>query len=116
MTHREFRVFSQTDDKDEISRIGEVACREFNFDRFVNVEAVSASNLRKQFSDEDFLAYITQQTLNGLTCFGNESTIKECQVNSNFNVDTPLFELEVECLCKYIFYFIGLSKIDQNFH
>ena len=61
MTHREFRVFSQTDDKDEISRIGEVACREFNFDRFVNVEAVSASNLRKQFSDEDFLAYITYQ-------------------------------------------------------
>jgi hypothetical protein len=110
MTHREFRVFSQTDDKDQITRIGEVACKEFNFDRFVNVEAVSASNLKNQYSADDFIAYVTQQSLNGLNCFGNESTIKECQVNSNFNIDTPLFELEVECLCKYILCLINICN------
>ena len=83
-------------------QIGRVACREFNFDNVNEVNALAANNLRAQYSsDQEYLTAVNELSLNGLECDGNEASIKECRSRLAASVKTTLYELEVECLCKF---------------
>ena len=105
------RVFAQTNDKSALRNIGNVACREFNFDNVNEVNTVAVNNLRSQFSnDEEYLKFVNEQSLNGVECDGSESSIKDCR-SKLATVKTTLYELEVECLCEFLFYFLHYSQV-----
>jgi len=96
--NRDIRLFTLTNDANALSSIGSVACKEFNFDNLNNVVA-SPANLRPQYSsDSEYLDFVNSQSINGLLCNGDESSVKECKASSNATVSTPLFELNIECL------------------
>ena len=98
----ERRLYTQSDDKNMLKLISNVACREFGFNRSVNVIATPVrDNLIQKYTDQaEYLKFINDQNVNGLNCTGNEVTIKDCLATSDANIDTSLFEVEVECLCK----------------
>ena len=98
--NKEIHLFTQTNDASLLNNIGSVACKEFNFDNLNNVVALPA-NLRAQYSsDSEYLDFVNSQSLSGLACNGDETSVKECVASSNTTVRTSLFELNVECLCK----------------
>ena len=94
-------MFAQTNDKSVLANIGRVACREFTFDNLNEINPVPVNNLRSQFaSDQEYLAFINDQSLNGVECKGDEVSVKECQAKGNATLKTTLYEIEVECMCK----------------
>ena len=95
------RVFVQTNQLTVLNPIGRLVCSEMGFSRLLNVvpTLVSAS-LRSQMSDSSYLNNVNVQNLNGLKCDGTENSIKECQVSMDAQLDTSLYELDIECACK----------------
>ena len=94
-------MYSQTNSADSINKIGAVACTEFSFEGLSSATAISvSSSLAAQFSKQDLLAYVNQKSLNGLTCNGNETSLKDCKPALPYDLNMPLFELKIECSCK----------------
>ena len=87
-----------------MNKIGTVACNEFRFDSFGTASALSVkSQLEDTFQGEQLLNYVNSENLNGLNCSGLENSLKECRPVANYDSTMPLFEISVECLCKYNF-------------
>ena len=96
---RPIRVFTHSNEKNDLLNIGRVACREFNFDNVNDAIGLAVNNLRSQFSsDQDYLNFINEESLNGVTCEGNEDTVKDCVYKPTATLKTNLYEIEVECL------------------
>lgn len=110
-TNRETRIFTQTNDKSAIGNIGSIVCAEMRFNKFLNAKAVLVSDtLKTQYSADDYLDYVGNQNLNGLVCNGQETSVKDCLVTLDATLDTPLYELEIECLC--ILFRLTLCMLD----
>ncbi len=94
-------VFTRTVETAAIQRIGKIACSEFGFKSLGTVQAKKADNLRAQFSsNSEYLDYVNKHSINGLECSGSELTIKDCRATPTDSVNTDLYELEIECVCK----------------
>lgn len=85
VTNKIIKILTQTKDAAKLKTIGIIACREFQFDNFFNIIAIPSTNL--------------DETLNGLKCLGNETSIKDCQ-NDLLMPNLPLYELAVQCSYK----------------
>ena len=104
-TNQTINIFSQTSDVDLLSKIGIVACNEFRFDSFSSVNPIDVkSQLVDKFSAEQLLDHVNKMSINGLSCNGDEISLKECRASSiQYDSSMPLFELNVECSCKLKF-------------
>lgn len=103
-TNQTLSIFSQSNDVDMLNKIGIVACNEFRFDSFSNINAIDVkSQLINKFSSEQLLDYVNKMNMNGLNCSGDENSLKECRPSSTqYDISMPLFELNIECSCKLI--------------
>lgn len=85
----------------EAAKIGQVACLEFGFTRSLYTNPVRVNSLKSMFNrDKDYLKFVNEQSVSGIKCVGNETSVKECSYGPDANLDTDLYELEVECLCR----------------
>lgn len=103
-TNKDTRIFSFSNSLDDILNIGRVTCLEFGFNRSINTNSIQIDDLRSKYPESEYLNLINQQSVSGISCKGTEASIKDCQF-STAKLDTKIFELEVECLCKTILLF-----------
>ena len=82
------RKTTKTNDNNFVKSIGTVACREFGFAKLVNAQAVRLTDTSQTQTN----------SVNGLTCLGNETSIKYCR---NAGQGDNTFEISVECSCKF---------------
>jgi hypothetical protein len=95
------RVFTQSNEPKAIRNIASIVCNEFGFKGVSSVTAVNPNF--KQFStDADYLNFANYQSVSGLQCSGQELTLKDCFAEANVTLATKLFELDIECYCKFI--------------
>lgn len=111
ITRLETRIFSYTNEVEEVSKIGHVACSEFGFTKSIYTDPIRVNNLKSMFArDGDYLKFLNEQTISGIKCIGNETSIKECSYGPQPKINTVLYELEIECLCRIRkkFFFLNL--------
>jgi hypothetical protein len=99
LTNQETRIFSHTNDKKSLDNIGNVMCLETGFNRHVQTVSRVVS-----FDQNEMPNYLT-----GITCNGNEPSVKKCLFQQNTTIVTNIYEFEVECLCKTAIYLISLA-------
>lgn len=95
-TNKEMRVFTQISDPSELNTIGKIACLEFGFNKSINVNPVLVNDMPISSTDK---------YLEGISCQGNESSIKECKSHLNSKLGNKSYELQIECLCTKITFF-----------
>ena len=95
------KIFTKTANKTSVEIIGKVVCSEFGFKGLSSVTAIKVTNLRAQFaSNAEYLEFVNNHSIGGIACSSGVQTIKDC-TTSTIGLDTDLFELEIECTCKF---------------
>lgn len=102
VTSKIIKIFTNSNAESNLTPIGQVACRELGFDGFSGARAVDFSHMRGELNDADYLTFINQQNLNGLKCKGDEKTLKECESKIVADLATPVFEMDIECICEFL--------------
>jgi len=98
------RLLTNDNSTESVKRLSRTACAEFGYVRSIYEKLTPIADVSNGLNFYEQQIYVTEQNFKGVSCSETVETFKECQLVEMSQQSSSLYEIEIECLCKFTHY------------
>ena len=100
----QMRLLTNDNSTESVKRLSRTACVEFGYIRSIYEKLTPIADIANGLNFYEQQIYVNEGKFKGVSCNESVETFKECQLVEKSQESNSLYEIEIECLCKFTNY------------